>query len=227
MKTLPTRRNQCPWATFLLTTFITCNSAADVIPDADGAVSVISVNVGSTDTSGKYSFNSNSDTTNTPLDYASSTGLSLAWGIEDTSGRFMLEYYYSDAEVESPPFAQQGGLPHLKTHSLFYSGYWVPNIFWGIKGILGAGIGHSIQTLTHTQLPELEDHGWSLKTSAGLEYAVMGRLSVYALAEGILIHDMEDRVNHTSDNASTTKAVKRSISGNEQVRLSLGVNFRF
>lgn len=219
-----TSTDYCKWTTVILTACLSCNSLADVT--ADEAVRIATINVGSVETSGDYRFTTDS-TTGAPLEYESSLGLSVAMGIEDGSGRFMLEYYYADPKIELPPFAVDEGSPRMKTHSIFYSGYWVPDILWGVKGILGAGIGYSHQTLTNAQLAELEDHGWSLKASAGLEYAVIKNLSVYALAEGIFLHDMEDRVDYTAEGSTVEGTADRAVRGNEQVRLALGINLRY
>lgn len=215
----------CKWTTVVLTACLSCNSLADVTTNDTARIATI--NVGSVETSGDYRFNSGSSNTGAPLEYESATGLSLGFGIEDGSARFMLEYYYADPKIALPPFTADEGNPRMKTHSLFYSGYWVPDILWGVKGILGAGIGYSHQTLTNAQLAELEDHGWSLKASAGLEYAVMKNLSVYALAEGIFLHDMEDQVDYTAEGATVEGTADRAIRGNEQVRLALGINLRY
>lgn len=213
------------WATALLTTFISCSGLAEVITDTPAAV--LSVNIGSTDTKGAYGFNDGESIQEADLEYASSIGLALGWGIEDRNARFMLEYYHARPELESPPFAVDDGDSRLQIQSLFYSAYWVPNIYWGIKGILGAGVGYSKQTLDNAQLGKLSDHGWSFKASAGLEYAVINNLSVYVLAEGLYHDDIEDRVDYTVEGSTTVTSAERAIDGSEQLRFGLGINLRY
>lgn len=213
------------WAAALLTTFISCNALAEVVTPRSAAV--ISVNVGSTDTSGTYGFSGGESAQEVDLDYESGIGLALGWGVEDGNARFMLEYYHARADIDSPPFAVSNGSPRLEIQSLFYSGYWVPDIYWGIKGILGAGVGYSRQTLDNAALGKLSDHGWSFKASAGLEYAVINNLSVYVLAEGLFHDEIEDRVSYTAEGSTTVTNAERAIDGSEQLRFGLGINLRY
>lgn len=211
------------WAAALLATFMSCNSSAEVV--VHEPMRVLSVNVASVDTSGDYG--SSNGVQEAALEYASATGYAIAWGIEDRNTRFMLEYYLSQANVESPPFAVENGQSQLEVHSLFYSGYWVPDIIWGVRGILGAGIGYSEQTLSNMQLGELSDRGWSFKASAGLEYAVLPNFSVYTLAEGLFHDDIEDSVSVQAEDMASTGVADRSLSGSQQLRIAVGINFRY
>lgn len=211
------------WAAALLATFMFCNSSAEVVVHEPKRV--ISLNIASVDTSGDYG--SSNGIPKTALDYASTTGYSIGWGIEDRDTRFMLEYYLSQAKVESPPFPVGNGQSQLKIQSLFYSGYWVPNILWGVKGILGAGIGYSEQTLNNVQLGEFSDRGWSFKASAGLEYSVMPNFSVYTLAEGLYHDDIKDSVSFPAEGTASAGVADRTLSGSEQLRIALGINFRY
>lgn len=203
------------WTIALAAALVSSHSLAETV--AVDPSYVVSINLSTLETSGDYGLSTDEASGHSALDYASSTGYSLGWGIEDQSGRFMLEYYYSAVDIQSPPFEIASDRSRLKTHSLFYSGYWVPNIVWGVKGILGAGIGYSEQTLENAQLGKLRDRSLSVKASVGLEYAVVNRLSIYALAEGLFYGDVKDEAG----------GADRMLSDNEQLSYALGVNFRY
>lgn len=213
------------WITALVAGLASCHSLAQAVVDEPQRV--ISFNLGSADTSGTYSSVTTTSAREVDLDYASSPGFAIAWGIEDERGRVLLEYYRSDVEVESAPFAASGGAPELQVQSIFYSGYWVPDIYWGIKGILGAGVGYSEQSLDNARMGEIRDGGLSFKASVGLEYALFKTLSVYLLAESIYLGDVEDRVNLPSSGGTGGGITEITIDGNKQERLALGINWRY
>ncbi len=191
---------------------------------------VAGFNVGSYDTSSDYRFThatSVDGETSAPtiaegaLDLPSDTGYSLAAGIENGTMRIMLELYHSEVSVNASPLVFDGGASELETRSLYYSGYWLPDIYEGIKGILGAGVGYSRHYLSGNLVDELKDGGWSLKASAGLEYAINGRLSVYGLAEKMFHKDLEEQWSAETNNFTF------AFSGHEQTRLAIGLNYRF
>ena len=212
------------WTAGLLMAFVSVNSLAEVTRDLPRQV--IGVSFGSVDTSGDYRF-SGASSSAAAIDFASSPSYSLVWGIEDANARFAFEYYHAEAEIESPPFDVTGAPAELITQSLFYSGYWTPGIRWGIRGILGAGIGYSQHQLNNTTLTELEEQSWSLKASAGLQYGITRMLSVYGMAENIIHDDLEDRVTYPAVGDTPGGTAGRSISGNKQLRVAVGLNIRF
>lgn len=206
------------WMTTALLTCISCGSIADDVVEPPRHV--LGLNTGSTDTSGDFSSRTNGDTSQSAFDVSSDTSYAVAWGIENTKARVMLEYYVTETNIES----LSPGNAELKTESIFYSGYWIPNIYWGIKGILGGGIGYSRHTLSNVALGNMKESDWSFKASAGVEYGVLRNLSIYALAD-LLFHSSVG--DYVTPNATPPAVTQRTISGLEQSRLSFGVNFRY
>ncbi len=192
---------------------------------------VLGFNVGSYDTSVDYRFTHATSVdgvagaptvTEGALDLPSDTGYSLAAGIESSTLRIMLELYHSDVSVNASPLAFDGAASELETRSIYYSGYWLPDIYWGIQGILGAGVGYSRHYLSGNLVAdELKDGGWSLKATAGLEYGINSRLSVYGLAEKMFHKELEEQWSTGTNNFTF------SFSGHEQTRLAIGLNYRF
>lgn len=211
----------------LLTFMLPVAAMAEV--NTDLTQLVVSINAGSYDTSTDFRMASasNVEEDSPPtiaegaLDLSSDTGYSLAAGIENSRMRIMLELYHSEAPVNASPLVVGAGASELETRSIYYSGYWLPDIYWGIQGILGAGIGYSRHYLTGNLVDELKDGGWSLKASAGLEYGINSSLSVYGLAEMMFHKDLEEQWS------SQTTDYEFIFSGHEQTRLAVGLNYRF
>lgn len=201
-----------------LLTGVSCSSIADAVIEPPRYV--LGGNIGSMDTSGDYGSRTDGSIDKSPLDVSSDTGYSIAWGIENNTARVMLEYYATEADIESTPL-ETG---QLKTESIFYSGYWIPDIYWGIKGILGAGVGYSRHTLSNVARRNMKESDWSFKASAGLEYGVHRNLAIYALADRLFHSSVGD---YLTENGTPPVVTQRTLSGLEQSRLSFGINFRY
>lgn len=206
----------------ILATCISCNAIAENVVDKTRYV--LGVNAGSVDTSGDFGLRVNDNISESTLNISSETGYSVGWGIENSSARFMLEYYVTEADIESPSFNAGNATAVWETESMFYSGYWTPDIYWGIKGILGAGIGYSRHTLSNATPAKMKESDWAFKASAGIEYGVIRHLSIYALAEQLFHSSVGDYV---ADNGTPPVVSQRSFSGLEQSRLSFGINYRY
>lgn len=191
---------------------------------------VISVSYSTIEDSGRYRLTPDGASSALPIDaeleYDSAAGAALAWGIEQNNSRFMLEYYRSASDIESAPFPTSDAVAERELQSIFYSGYWVPTIYWGLKGIVGAGVGYSQQTLNSSQ-GSLRERGFSYKISAGLEYAVVNNLSVYILAENVFLREVDDEIAVAAGETTAAFSANRALEDGEQTRLGMGINFRF
>lgn len=132
------------------------------------------------------------------------TLLSLGWGVQHKQARFVLEYYHATTDTSD-------GSTELATDALYYSGYWLPTLYRGVKGVLGAGLGYAQQDASGAI--DGKEGDFSYKLSVGLEYQVFPRLSVYGVFEQLNLGDMRDET--------------AIITGTEQQRLALGVNYYF
>lgn len=218
------------WTLAFAALALSCSAAAQTAER--GASRVLTLNLASVDPSSNYQLTPQANESGVSgvdqaLSFASTEGITLGFGIEDRGGRFMLEYYYANSDIEAPPFAVTDDTATHRTHTLFYSGYWVPDIYWGLKGILGAGIGYGEQTLTNTQAGDLEDRGWAYKFSGGLEYALLQNLSIYGLIERIYFDDLYDQVSVAGQGDSAAVSSRRQLQDSEQTRMALGINYRF
>lgn len=116
-----------------------------------------------------------------------SDALHLSWGLVEDSARFAIEYLYQTSDF--------GGfdLDYTK-HSLYYSGYWTPDL--GLKrlgeqwprihGILGGGIGVSELTLESGEEAigsSFKDRGLQIKAAIGLEYRITPHFAVFGVYE--------------------------------------------
>lgn len=218
------------WSSLVATLLVSCSALAQ--PATELPNRVLSLNLANIEASARYRLSAEQNelgitSSDADVGFASAEGAALAWGIEDGNGRVMLEYYYSDINLDYTPFASTGGTPSLQTHGLFYSGYWVPDIYWGVKGILGGGIGYAEQTLKNAQPDDLSERGWAYKFSGGLEYALIRNLSLYLLVERIHFNDINDNVELSGADDPATVAARRELQDNEQTRVGLGINFRY
>lgn len=206
------------WMATALLVCISGNSVAEAI--AESPQYVLSVNIGSADMSGDFGTRAGESISQTPFDVSSDNSYSVALGIENTKARAMLEYYVTETGFDSAPLTAG----ELKTESIFYSGYWVPEIYRGIKGILGGGIGYSRHALDNIGPDNLKESDWAFKVSAGLEYGPLPNLSIYALADLMFHEGVNDYV---TQDATPPVVIQRTISSLEQTRLAFGINFRF
>lgn len=211
-----------PLQKWMATALLACISGNSLAADAvaEPPRYVLSVNTGSADTSGDFGTRAGENISQSAFDVSSDTSYSVAWGIENSKARVMLEYYVTETEFDSAPLASG----ELKTESIFYSAYWIPDIYWGIKGILGGGIGYSRHALSNIGPDNLKESDWAFKVSAGLEYGPLPNLSIYALAD-LMFH--ESVGDYTTLDATPPVVLQRTISGLEQSRLAFGINFRF
>lgn len=215
------------WGTAVASLLISCSALADPERLTN---QVISINYSSIENSGSYRVTPYADNdevaVDAELEYSSEAGPALGWGIEQRNSRFMLEYYRSASDIEAAPFPVADATAERELQSVFYSGYWIPDIYWGLKGIVGAGVGYSEQTLNSSQ-GKFRERGWSYKISAGLEYAVLNNLSLYVLAENVFLREVDDEISISSGEGMTAVNAMRALDEGEQTRLGLGVNFRF
>lgn len=198
-----------------------CMAETDVGPQR-----IINVNAASTRTEGQFQLTQNSATPTLAVpkqdvDFDNTTSYSVGGGVESYQARFMLEYYYTQADVDALNLATGTVAAEQKSQALYYSGYWVPDILYGVKGILGLGVGYAEQKFNVPQYSQIKDEGLTYKFSAGLEYGLIKHLSIYAAVEQIYFKDQEDTVTASSDEAVAF------VTNNEQTRYAIGVNFRF
>jgi len=111
----------------------------------------------------------------------------LAWGLTESSARFVVEYTYQTSDFTG------FDLEYTK-HALTYSGYWTPDLHLPelyrylprVHGVLGAGVGVSNLTLKSSAEEigdDFSDRGLQLKVAAGLEYRITRNLAITATYE--------------------------------------------
>jgi hypothetical protein len=149
--------------------------------------------------------------------FDSGESIAIGWGVGDDNAKFLFEYYYSSIDINS--------LESLDKSSLFYSGYWTPELYFGIKGVLGAGVG-----ITYIDLPRsgagstaFKDRELEYKFSIGLEYQLCKSVGVYGLYERIYGNEYSDTYLLAGDAGVATALFDDS----DQSRISLGISYTY
>lgn len=184
------------------------------------------------------------DSYQTSLSYESGQFLTLGAGVQDGSARVMLELYRTDMDISrvgpAPDEDDAESEPDLssnqerQTYLLYYSGYWRPEIIWGIHAVAGAGIGWGQQRLSWGEDEDRERvsaRGWSGKLTLGLEYQINPRLAIYASAETIRFTNLTRSSYNTleqpggSDAAEIVINERYSIGSTSQDQYGLGIRY--
>jgi hypothetical protein len=102
--------------------------------------------------------------------------INLAWGVASDTVRFGFEYYNQTSNLS-------GFDAEYTKHSLFYSGYWTPNLFVPkLYGILGAGVGGAQLDLDSDDArigDDFTDREHQFKITIGVEYRFLDGLAAY------------------------------------------------
>lgn len=140
--------------------------------------------------------------------------VSVAWGVADETARFLVEYYHQTGDIDAFP-------AEYKKQSLFYSGYWTPNLYLqGLHGILGAGIGGaqlSLESGNSLIGEDFEDREAQYKLTAGIEYRLMDIVTFYGTYER----------HYTRTYSHWTEARQIDVQDAEQSLVQFGVAARF
>ncbi len=148
---------------------------------------------------------------------------SLAWGLKEDSALFSFEYYSINTDANVASF-EQG---EMTTRALFYSGYWVPEAFYGISAVVGAGVGYGFQKLKHVNdsfgNSSMDGRGLSYKLSLGAHYKLFPNLSVYGLVEQHSYSDLSDSYSY-SDGA-TDQIISRTLPKSKINLFNLGIMY--
>ncbi len=177
--------------------------------------------------------NSRVDTATTPI--TTTTGLasegdetdlvSVAAGVADVSARFLIEYYHQTGELTGI------GADYTK-QSLFYSGYWTPNLYVPkLHGILGAGIGGSQITLESSNdlINEFDDRELQYKFTAGIEYRLIDLVTIFATYEQHYSRNFTHSFSRTdtSTNPATVTHWQIDVQDSDQSVIQIGLAARF
>lgn len=153
------------------------------------------------------------DASQLSLSYDNGQFYTIAAGVQERNIRVMVEFYRTELNISIPETApadeDEEQAPELATSHerttqlLYYSGYWRPEIIWGVRAVAGAGIGWGQQRLnwgSGEDRQRFSARGWSGKLSLGLEYQVTPRLGVYALAESISFNSLTEEEQTAASN---------------------------
>ena len=161
-----------------------------------------------------------------------SDSLQLTWGVADPNARFLLEYYYQQADMEElvnnvPPNPDAEPVPDYVAatdytkHMLFYSGYWTPKLYFnGLHGVVGAGIGASYLQLESDSDrigDDFDDVQEQFKVTVGIEYWYKN-ISVFGRVE----KHFTGAYSHRGDDGTTTR-----FDDGDQDTVLLGIGGRF
>jgi hypothetical protein len=152
--------------------------------------------------------------------------VSVAAGIADVSARFLFEYYHQTGELTGI------GTDYTK-QSLFYSGYWTPNLYVPkLHGILGAGIGGSQITLESGNASigdEFEDREVQYKFTAGIEYRLMDLVTIFGTYEQHYSRNFTHSFTRTDTSVtpSTTTHWQIDVQDSDQSVVQIGIAARF
>ncbi len=158
------------------------------------------------------------ESTSESLNFDSGTSVALGWGVGSETSRFMFEFYSSSIDFNSSE--------SLDKSSVFYSGYWTPTLLFGIKGIVGGGVGVSyIELPERASLgsPKFKNRGVEYKLSLGLDYQLNPKIGFYTLVEHIRGDDYTD--SYLAADGETAKVA--AFADDDQVRASVGLTFSF
>lgn len=152
--------------------------------------------------------------------------VSVAAGIADVSARFLFEYYHQTGELTGI------GADYTK-QSLFYSGYWTPNLYVPkLHGILGAGIGGSqisLESSNSSIVNEFEDRELQYKFTAGIEYRLLEFVTIFGTYEQHYSNNFTHSFSRTdtSSTPSTTTHWQIDVQDSDQSVLQFGIAARF
>lgn len=109
-----------------------------------------------------------------------SDAINLTWGVASEVAHFGFEYYYQTVDLS-------GFAAEYTKNSLFYSGYWTPNLLVPkLYGYLGAGVGISELRLDSDDPVignDFSDTEAQYKVSLGIEYRFTGAFNVFGRFE--------------------------------------------
>ncbi|MCR6652105.1 MAG: hypothetical protein NVV73_11675 [Cellvibrionaceae bacterium] len=152
--------------------------------------------------------------------------VAVAAGVADVSARFLIEYYHQTGDLVGI------GADYTK-QSLYYSGYWTPNLYVPkLHGILGAGIGGSQITLESDNDAigdEFEDRELQYKFTVGIEYRLLDQLTIFGTYEKHYSNNFTHSFSRTdtSTNPSTVTQWQIDVQDSDQSVIQIGLATRF